>query len=272
MVIGIDIGGTTTKVVALEGERILHFLTVKASDPITSASGALGKLLDASRLSPGDLGKVVVTGIGSAAIKSTLIGLPVEKVDEFIAIGRGGLFLSRLSKAIVVSMGTGTAIVVADGNDIRHIGGTGVGGGTLLGLARSILNISDFGTIIDLAHAGDLRNIDLSIGDITAGGLGDLPATATASNFGRVGDKAERADYALGILNLIFQSIGVMAVFAARNDGEKDVVLIGKLANIPQARTVFDGLSRLYRMKFFIPQNAEYATAVGAAISVSGLS
>lgn len=270
MVIGIDIGGTTTKIVGLSGEKVTQLLTVKASDPVASASGALGKLLDSSRLSLNDIRKVIVTGVGSSSIKETLIGLKVERVDEFIAVGLGGLFLSKLSKAVVVSMGTGTAIVRARGKDISHLGGTGVGGGTLLGLARSIINISDFATIVDIARSGNLKNIDLAIGDITTVKFGELPVDATASNFGKVGDTADKGDYALGILNLIFQTIGVMAVFAARLDGEKDIVLIGKLANIPEAAGIFDGLAKLYRVSFHIPHNAEYATAVGAAISLLG--
>jgi type II pantothenate kinase len=268
MIIGIDIGGTTTKIVGLQEGKITRLFTVKASDPIASASGALGKLLDSSRLSLGDIKKLIVTGVGQFSIK-TIMGLPVERVDEFLAIGMGGLFLSKLPKAVVVSMGTGTAIVKARGKDITHLGGSGVGGGTLLGLARCILNISDIPHIIELARKGTLKNIDLLIADITAIKVGNLPTDATASNFGKITDLAEKADYSLGILNLIFQTIGVIAVFAAGCDGEKNIVLIGKLAHIPQAKDIFDGLSRLYRVSFHIPENAEYATAVGAAIAVS---
>lgn len=268
MVIGIDIGGTTTKIVSLKEGKITQLLTVKASDPVTSASGALGKLLDTAKMSLGDIRKVIVTGVGSSAIKETLIGLRVQRVDEFIAIGLGGLFLSKLQKAVVVSMGTGTAIVGANGKEITHLGGTGIGGGTLLGLSRSIFNISDFPTIVEIAKTGSLKNIDLAVRDITAVKIGELPENATASNFGKVGDTASKGDYALGVLNLIFQVIGVMAVFAAKLDGEKDIVLIGKLANIPEAVEIFDGLAKLYQVSFHIPPNAEYATAVGAAISL----
>jgi type II pantothenate kinase len=269
MLIGIDIGGTTTKIVGLREGKIVKLLTVKASDPVASASGALGKLLDSDRLVLGDIRKVIVTGVGSSAIKSTLIGLPVEKLDEFIAIGLGGLFLSKLKRAVVVSMGTGTAMVKAEGGKITHIGGTGVGGGTLLGLAKSIINVTDIENIIAIAGAGDLKNIDLAISDITDARVGDLPTDATASNFGRISDNADRSDYALGILNLIFQAIGVMAVFASRASSEDEVVLIGKLAQIPQARDIFRGLSKLYKVAFHIPENAEYATAVGAALYLS---
>jgi type II pantothenate kinase len=268
MDIGIDIGGTTTKIVGFHDGKIVRLLTVKASDPVASASGALGKLLDASRLSLADIKKLIITGVGQASIKSTIMGFPVERVDEFRAIGLGGLFLSGLDKAIVVSMGTGTAIVRAVEKEIVHLGGTGIGGGTLLGLARCILNLSDIPHIIELASAGSLKNIDLSIADITETKVGNLPTDATASNFGKVADSAGKSDYSLGILNLIFQTIGVIAVFAARQNNEKNIVLTGKLAHIPQAREIFDGVGRLYGVSFHIPENAEYATAVGAAISI----
>ncbi len=268
MVIGIDIGGTTTKIVGLEGRTIIQLLTVKANDPVASASGALGTLIDRTKLPLTDIKKVVVTGVGSHAIRTSLIGIAVEKLDEFMAIGLGGLFLSGMGRAIVVSMGTGTAIIHADGKTISHLGGSGVGGGTLLGLSKCILNITDIATIIELARSGSLARIDLLIGDISQAALGDLPVDATASNFGRISDSATRGDYALGILNLIFQTIGVMSVFAARSHGESNIVLIGKLAQIPQAQGIFDGLAKLYGVRYVIPANAEYATAVGAAMSL----
>jgi type II pantothenate kinase len=235
---------------------------------VASASGALGTLIDRTRLPLREIEKVVVTGVGSHAIKESLIGIPVEKLDEFMAIGLGGLFLSGMPRAIVVSMGTGTAIIRADGKRISHLGGSGVGGGTLIGLSKCILNITDIATIIELAASGSLARIDLLIGDISRAALGDLPADATASNFGRISDSATRGDYALGILNLIFQTIGVMSVFAARHHEESTIVLIGKLAHIPQAREIFEGLARLYGVSYVIPADAEYATAVGAAISL----
>jgi type II pantothenate kinase len=269
MVIGIDIGGTTTKIVGLEGGAVTQLLTVKANDPVASASGALGSLVDRTRIPLSRIEKVLVTGVGSAFIRDSLMGIPVERLDEFLAIGLGGLFLSGMEKAIVVSMGTGTAIIRADPSGISHVGGSGVGGGTLLGLSKCILNITDIPTIIEIAREGSLGHIDLLIGDIARTSVGDLPPDATASNFGRISDTASRGDYALGILNLIFQTIGVMAVLAARTYGEECIVLTGKLAQVPQAAGIFGGLAALYGVRFLIPENAEYGTAVGAAISRS---
>ena len=43
MVIGIDVGGSTTKIIGVDKEGIKHPMIVKAEDPITSLFGAFGK-------------------------------------------------------------------------------------------------------------------------------------------------------------------------------------------------------------------------------------
>ena len=266
-IIGIDIGGTTTKIVGYDGVKIFSPMLVRATDPIASVYGAFGKFLSENSMTISDIDRVMVTGVGSSYIKGMLYGVPTDKVDEFMATGLGGLFLSGLPRAIVVSMGTGTALVIADKHDVKHIGGTGVGGGTLLGLSNKMLNIRDFDDLIETARNGDLGNVDLVIGDITRGEVKGLPPETTASNFGKISDLASREDIALGIINLVFQTIGMMAVFATRFNNTKDVVLTGNLINVPQAARIFGGLEKIFDVKFHMPRYAEYATATGAAIA-----
>lgn len=266
-IIGIDIGGSTTKIIGLDESGIFSPMLVRATDPIASVYGALGKFLNVNKLSLTDIDRVMVTGVGSSFITSKLFGLPTGKVDEFNAIGLGGLFLSKLRKAIIVSMGTGTALVMADGTNVKHMGGTGVGGGTLLGLSNLMLNVRNFDDLIETAQGGNLSNVDLSISDISHEEVGDLTAETTASNFGKISDLATKADIALGIINLVFQTIGMVAVFATRIDNIKDVVLTGNLTNVPQSADIFKRLSQLFDVNFHIPINAEYATAAGAAIA-----
>ncbi len=88
----------------------------------------------------------------------------------------------------------------------------------------------------------------------------------TASNFGKMEDGATQADIALGVLNMTFQTIGMMAVFSCRNDRIKDVVLTGTLAQVPFAKKVFQSLHKVHGINFIIPKNAIYATATGAAL------
>ncbi|MGA2141132.1 MAG: pantothenate kinase [Brevinematales bacterium] len=267
MIIGIDIGGTTTKIVSLSnGPEVQALFTVIASDPVASASGALGKLMDAFHVNLAGIEKIVITGAGASFIKSDIFGIPVLRADEFQAIGMGGLYLSGMKKAVIVSLGTGTAIVFADGSHVEHLGGTGIGGGTLLGLSKCIIGSSDIARIIEIAGNGNLGNTDLTIKDISKTKIGSLPQNATASNFGKISEKAGKGDYALGLINLVFQAIGVMAMFASRQAGVNEIILTGKLAMIPQAGPVFDGLSKVYGVNYHIPKNAGYATAIGAAL------
>ena len=265
-IIGIDIGGSTTKIVGFKDNKIFSPFLVKATDPVSSIYGAFGRFLNENKLQLKDVERIMITGVGSTFINERIFGIPTYKVSEFNAIGLGGLYLSGLKRAVVVSMGTGTAYVMADIDKVVHLGGTGVGGGTLLGLASLTLNIRNFNDIVELAKEGNLRNVDLSIGDISHDEITGLPPDTTASNFGKIIDRVSQADIALGIINLVFQSIGMMAVFAARNENTSDVVLTGNLTSVPQARAVFDFLTELHKVNFHMPENAEFATAAGAAI------
>jgi type II pantothenate kinase len=165
-IIGIDIGGSTTKIVGFDENKIFSPMLVKANDPLASAYGAFGKFMSENKFELCDIEKIMVTGVGASYITKGIYNVPTGKVDEFRAIGLGGLFLSRLSNAIIVSMGTGTAFVKADEKGVRHLGGTGVGGGTLLGLSTAMLNIRNFSSLIETASEGNLSSVDLSIEDI----------------------------------------------------------------------------------------------------------
>lgn len=269
-IIGIDVGGSTTKIVGFDKENIFSPMIVRADDPISSAYGAFGRFLSTNKLSISNIDKVMVTGVGSSYITNKIYGIPTGKLDEFLAIGIGGLFLSQLEKAIVVSMGTGTALVTASGDEVKHIGGTGVGGGTLLGLSNLMLNVRSFDDLVETAQSGNLANIDLTIGDISTNKkVGTLPPETTASNFGKISDLATKSDIAIGIINLVFQTIGMISVFATRIDSVENVVLTGNLTNVPQTREIFDNLGDIFNAKFHIPEHAEYATATGAAIICS---
>ena len=92
----------------------------------------------------------------------SLFGLPVTKVNEFDAIGIGGTSLAGKENALVVSLGTGTAIVSVTGDKITHVSGTGLGGGTLRGLSRHMLGVSSLETLEAMARArrSDARRPD----------------------------------------------------------------------------------------------------------------
>jgi type II pantothenate kinase len=268
MIVGIDIGGSTTDAVAIKGKNVVRVISITASDPVAAASGALGKLINTLGCSLSDISTIVATGGGASSIDNTILGIPLKKIDEISAIGIGGKTLAGVDKALVVSMGTGTPFVCVRDSDITHFGGTGVGGGCLLGLAKHMLNINTLRTLESLAEKGNLRNIDLSVADIAHGPVGNIPADATASNFGKVTEDSSAEDRALAIINLISETLLVMSVFAARACQQENVVLTGKLVKVKKLVDIMKDRGKMFEIKFIVPKYAEYATAIGAAVSV----
>lgn len=265
IILGIDIGGSTTKIVACNGnKKLLGTLQVEAGDQLTSLYGAIGHFLHKHHLSLNEISKVVVTGVGATLVEDKIYHIPAVKINEFEAIGNGALYLTNLERALVVSMGTGTAYVWADREKAQHIGGSGVGGGTLLGLSAKLFNETNINTIIALAQKGNLNNVDLTVQDISPKDIPSLPADITASNFGKYKKTASKEDLAAGIVNMVYQTIGMLAGFACSSSEIKDVVLTGTLTTLPQAKPLFDMLGQFQNVQFIIPENAVFATAIGA--------
>lgn len=273
IIIGIDIGGSTTKIVGFDvadGKReLIQPIFVKATDPITSVYGAFGKFLDTNSFTIGDIKKVMITGAGSSYVSKSIYDLPCEKIEEFKSIGLGGLYLSKLDRAIITSCGTGTALVYAEeGKEPKYLGGTGVGGGTLVGLSKKLLSMDNVEHISNLAKSGSIEKVDLKIKDITkqdiVPGFGDI---MTASNFGLMDDRATKADIALGIINMVFETIGMVSRFAAQNYGIRDVVLTGNVSGVSQADGIFKTLNHMFDMNFIIPENSCFGTVIGAALA-----
>jgi type II pantothenate kinase len=153
------------------------------------------------------------------------------------------------------------------GDKIEHIGGIGIGGGTLQGLSRIMLNTSDIQQVSELAKQGNIRNINLLIGDISAQPLPGLPMEATASLFAHAKNDASREDIACGIITMVLQSIGSAAVLAAQGTDCRDMVLIGNLSLLPQSQEIFPALEKLYNVRFHIPKYSQFCTAIGAALA-----
>lgn len=267
IVLGIDIGGSTTKIAGyLESGQRIGTLRVEASDRLTSLYGAIGNFLSTRGIALNDVACFVITGVGAALVEGDIYGIRTERIDEFVAIGNGGLALSGKEEALVVSLGTGTAFVRAGRLGCVHIGGSGVGGGTLAGLSWHIFHENDYGAMARLAEQGDLSKVDLMISDICTNEVGTLPSHITASNFGKITSAASKEDIAMGLVNMVFQTVGMLSVFALKNDKVKDVVLTGSLANMSLAPKIMSVVEEISDVKFFIPENATFATAIGAAL------
>ncbi len=268
MVIGIDVGISTTKIVGIDKHmNVVSPIRIKANDPVTSLYGAFGKYLHDNKISLSDVKQVMLTGVGAGYIDGNIYGLPTSTTDEFIADGLGAKYDVDLDRMIVVSMGTGTSLVLCDGEDISRLGGLALGGGTLAGLARVMLKTGNIEQVLELARHGDLSAIDVSIGDISPHQVTNLPLDATASLFGNAKADSKPEDVALGIIWSVLQTIGSATILSSIGSGIKDYVLIGKLSLLPQCRILFPILEKIYGVRFHIPSHSEFSTAIGAALN-----
>jgi hypothetical protein len=268
IIIGIDVGISTTKIVGIDPKgNIISPITIKATDPVTSLYGAFGKYLHDNKIKLEDIKRVMLTGVGSAYIENSIYGLPTSKAQEFIADGLGAKHEAQLNKMIVVSMGTGTSLVQCDEQGIRHIGGIGIGGGTLQGLARVMLKTDDIKQVSALATKGNISNTNVLIGDISPHPLPGLPKSATASLFGKAKSNTSREDIALGIICMVIQAIGSSTILSSLGSDIKDFVLIGNLTLLPQCKEICMAMEKLYNVRFHIPAHSEYCTAIGAALA-----
>ena len=251
---------------------MLRPVQISASNAIASLFGAFGKFLYDNRLELSDIQQVNLTGVGSNAVAQPIYGLPTFKVDEFTANGVGGGYFAEGSEEfMVVSMGTGTSFVRVKDRVPTHLGGIGIGGGTIIGLSKLVLNTSDIDKIQEMAAEGRVGNIDLRIGDISNEPLPGLNLEITASNFGKTSSRATCEDKAAGIVHMVLETICQTAVLISQGTELKDFVLIGNLINFPEIGHICDMIKTMYPdIHVIVPEDGEYATAIGAALAAHG--
>ena len=221
---------------------------------------------------------VAVTGGRHRLLPAEIGHCRLVSVPELTAIGRGGQALAGLpsteqEKAVlVVSAGSGTAIVAARGGEYVHVTGTAVGGGTMLGLARLLLGTVDPHEIESLVQRGNANAVDLALADVVTGPIGALPADATAVNFGRLArsDAAvSHADLAAALVTMVAQVIGLLAIQASQAQEINRIVVIGHLTDMPSIRRILGQVGQYYATSVELPADAGYATALGALLHVA---
>ena len=220
------------------------------------------------------LNGLAVTGGRHRLLPERIDGCPLTRVNEVQAIGCGGQALAGLKAegdvpVLVVSAGSGTAVVAARGDQYTHVTGTAVGGGTLLGLSRLLLHTVDHDEIDGLALRGDPNTADLSLKDVVTGPIGSLPADATAVNFGRLSREeiaVSREDLAAALVTLVGQTIAIVAINAARAQQIGRIAVIGHLIDMASMRGVLEQVGDFYNTSLVLPANSGYGTALGALL------
>ena len=76
MVVGIDVGGSTTKIVGIENGKVCSPQFITAADPITSLFGAFGKYIYDNHIDLDSVEQVMLTGVGSAYVDGSPWRMP----------------------------------------------------------------------------------------------------------------------------------------------------------------------------------------------------
>jgi type II pantothenate kinase len=275
MLAAIDFGISNTDVVVQsdDGATTRHWKQAYAGEP---DADMVRTLLAQGGVDVGRLRALAVTGGHHRGLPETIDGCAVVGVNEVDAIARGGQAVASLPQAttpvLVVSGGSGVAMIAADGDRFTHVTGSGVGGGAMLGLCKLLIDSADPLEIDALAQAGNANRVDLSLIDVVSGPIGSLPPDTTAVNFGRVvrlDEPPGRNDLAAAVVTLVSQVIGTIAVNAARAQGLEHVVVIGHLTDMVSIRTNIGHVGRFFGLPIQTPSPAGHATALGALRSLT---
>lgn len=266
IVAGIDIGGTDTKAVLMKDRKIISRYSLSGTTEMT-ARECLSKALEKAGIKITGLDKIAATGGGARKLGKAVFSKGFELKDEIKSIGLGGMHLSGKKSVFIACVGTGTAFVSVKGGRIEHLGGSGVGGGTLFGLSKLILDKS-IEEAEKIAMNGSRQNIDMTVNDIIGMDLCKIPKDATASNFGKLEEGYNDSDIALSILNMIAETIGVMSYFAAKSCGlENDIIFCGRVSLNPCIKERLGETIRIFGGRALFPDDAGYCGAIGAVLS-----
>lgn len=259
---GVDVGSTLTKVAIRESNRPPRFQLVSR-----------GPLSDVARLvetaMPVTLG---LTGGGAAALAS-LLNLPSVQVNEFTAWGTGASQLLSgeplPERYLLVSLGTGTSMMLVEGHSVVRKGGTALGGGTILGLGAAMLGTPDFSHICSLAEAGSRDSVDLLVRDIYPDSDRPLKGDLTAASFGRLGrefgTETRPEDMACSVMRLVGENVALIAGGHAKNAGVQRIIYGGStLRRNPALALVLEEVTGLLGLEARVLEDGEFAGALGA--------
>ena len=268
MIAAIDVGITNIDVVVRREAGLEYYRMSNSRQLVLEQVQAVLKVIGGAD----SIEQAAVTGGQYRSLPERVGDTRLVKVSEVDAIGRGGLRLAKLEQALVVSAGSGTAMVAARRGSMAHVTGSAVGGGTLQGLGRLLLGTADPLEIDRLAQMGDANHADLTLIEALGAGVGRLPINANAVNFGRLAYSAVElspADRAAALVRLVGQVIAVVAINAARAEGLEKIVVIGHLVDLPSVCRVLDEVAGFYKAEIIVPPQPGTGTVLGALLGIA---
>ena len=273
-ILSMDFGSTNLKAIVLKihnNDKETNIeLVGKVRIKTTDFALFISEIIDKYKFSIDEIEKIVATGTGSSFLDDKFRGIEIIKINEFHAIAYGGLLLSNNEKGNIVSIGTGTTIVYSDMREIRRLGGTGLGGGALVGLGKAILSkendenneLANFDNLIFMAKSGNKNNVDLLIGDISKENIDNMTKDITAADFAALYKNAKPEDYIAATLNMILENISLL-VNALHKKGEP-IIYIGTMVSDNYVKRSLQKIAEYTGDDIQFVENSEYAIAIGA--------
>jgi type II pantothenate kinase len=268
MNISADFGITVTDTLRKKGDELIHKMDLSSKDLNQERVRKLFPDIDFIS----NIGFLAVTGGKHLELGDYIDSTPIIHVNEIDAVGHGSMKLSGLSEeesTIIVSAGSGTACIHAHKGIFTHCSGTGVGGGTVLGLSKLLLGTTDPEEIAALAEKGDESFVDLILEDVVSGPIGQLPSDTTAVNFGKVSKEDieySREDIAAGIVNLVGQTAARIATSVAMMFQATEIVVVGRAPSFVGLKNSLEQAASITGFTPHFPKNGEYASALGAML------
>ena len=251
MIAAFDFGISNTDIAISDNENI-DFFNFKTKLPVKENN--LLELLDRIKISFKEIDCIGVSGGKTKDFLNEINEIKIIQVPEVEAIGRGAKEIFEIKDSfLVMSLGTGTGCIFGDkDNNYQYIGGIPVGGGTLIGLSKLLLNETNIERISKLANAGDRSEVDFLIKDVVSG-IDILKPNLSASNFAKVSeDTYRKEDIAKALTNMIGEIIGTVAFSNAHILQKEEICFMGRTfleSNVKSAideRLAIAGINGIY--------------------------
>ncbi|MEK3977615.1 type II pantothenate kinase [Psychrobacillus sp. FSL K6-2836] len=266
--IGIDAGGTLTKIAYWNEHNEMNFERFHSSDFRQVKDWIETNHPNAS---------ICVTGGRAEQLKVHFSSSEeIPYIVEFDATMNGVMYQMKLGSiepkaAIIANIGTGTSIHIMEENIHKRLGGTGIGGGTLLGLGMALTGISDFEEIIKQSLAGSRTKIDVLVSDIYKNNKLPLKGTLTASNFGGISLNTDNnnssSDLLAGVQGIIGEVVASLCIQVADAHQVEDIIYIGTtLEDNELLQQIIESYTILKLKKPIFLDKHGYSGAIGALL------
>lgn len=270
-----DVGATLAKLAVREpgGDAYFGFLPASALEAVVRRIHAL------------EPARIGLTGCGAAGLSARL-GIEATRVLEFDAWGRGSKELLRRqgddadAPYLLVSLGTGTSVLEVRGATISRLGGSALGGGTVMGLGVALTGCGGYEELCKLAREGRRGNVDLLVSDIYEPGEVPIRGEATASSFGNLArwltpdpgggaasqiDPSRREDLASSVMGLVGENVALISCGLASSADIVRVVYGGAtLSENPALVAVLLGVTAAMGRTPVLLEDGGFAGALGA--------